>query len=294
MGIAKDVIRVGRIDFLNTLPFFCSEGKRTPLSGASLVPGTPAGLNGKLVSGEIDASIASSLLYAAHPEKFLILPDLCIGASGKSNSVILFSREPLESLGGKTIALSPKSLSAVSLLKILLALRWKIPCNWVPCPMATLEMAEHFPAFLLIGDDALFLNPRPAFVYDLSELWREWTGLPFCFALWQVRRSFSEMHPERVRIFCEELNANLRAGLSDPDRLIRGYPFPSEGDRRFAAGYLRNLEYHLSREMRQGLELFYEYAAEIGLIPEAPELLFFEDRSSLPKGAFLSELGKRS
>jgi chorismate dehydratase len=35
-----------------------------------------------------------------------------------------------------------------------------------------------------------------------------------------------------------------------------------------------NIYYHLDASCREGLQLFYRYAAEIGVLPAAPELCF--------------------
>ena len=42
-------------------------------------------------------------------------------------------------------------------------------------------------AVLLIGDPALMAPRDGLTVTDLATLWREWTGLSFCFAVWVAR-----------------------------------------------------------------------------------------------------------
>jgi chorismate dehydratase len=37
-----------------------------------------------------------------------------------------------------------------------------------------------------------------------------------------------------------------------------------------------NISYELGEAQQEGLRLFYRYAEELGLIPQAPELHFFE------------------
>src|SRR5205823_5914425 len=46
-------------------------------------------------------------------------------------------------------------------------------------------------ALLLIGDSALKARhgvPGKTYIYDLGEVWQQWTGLPTVFALWIARK----------------------------------------------------------------------------------------------------------
>jgi chorismate dehydratase len=73
-------------------------------------------------------------------------------------------------------------------------------------------------AAVLIGDPALRASldqaPRQGLaVHDLGEMWKEWTGLPFVFAVWAARREFVERRPETVaavhRAFLESRDLSL-------------------------------------------------------------------------------------
>src|SRR5690606_39544070 len=60
--------------------------------------------------------------------------------------------------------------------------------SWYDQASAADPVAGGAVAVLRIGDVALRrAAPRERHVYDLGELWAEWTGLPFAFAVWQVR-----------------------------------------------------------------------------------------------------------
>ena len=53
---------------------------------------------------------------------------------------------------------------------------------------------------LVIGDDALVARAelRGSHIHDLGEAWRAWTGLPFVFAVWAVRRAALAAYPAEV------------------------------------------------------------------------------------------------
>ena len=101
-------------------------------------------------------------------------------------------------------------------------------------------------ALLLIGDTALRerMNSQGLFVYDLGELWRELTGLPFVFALWIVTRQAAEKKAGEVRnlaarheiIYLSFANAwDLpRKSLLEPlCREVLIVPFPGGSDGRY-------------------------------------------------------------
>ncbi|MBI4550239.1 MAG: menaquinone biosynthesis protein [Candidatus Omnitrophica bacterium] len=269
--IETSSLRVGKISFLNTLPFF--HGWEARGGGLAFFEGVPSEINERLRRGEIDTAIASSFLYALHPQDFLILPGYCIGSEGPSRSVILFSKCPAERLDGKKIALSSKSLSAATLLKVLLKLRWGLENSFEESPLPAPEMLKRHDAALMIGDDALFYRAPDIYSYDLSEVWREWTGLPFCFALWTVRKSFFERNPQKVRAFSALLGAHLRRNLNRLPEAAAQYVLGAL-EKELVIEYLQSLKYRLEEPLVRGLERFYRLAAQCGLTEREAALNF--------------------
>ena len=47
-------------------------------------------------------------------------------------------------------------------------------------------------AALVIGDRAFALNTKHAYIYDLSAIWKEMTGLPFVFAAWVANKKLPQ------------------------------------------------------------------------------------------------------
>ncbi len=269
----KSVTRVGKIDFLNTLPFFHSWDSSNGQSGIRFVEGYPQQINEKMRNGEIDLGLTSSLFYARHFQDLFVLPSLCIGAYRRSRSVTLYSSKPIESLDGARIGLSAKSLSASSLLKILLKLRWGFENVFEESLLPPEQMLSCYNACLLIGDEALFFRPPGLFAYDLSEIWWQWTGYPFCFALWTVRKSFFEGHVSETKAVFESLERNLVRNLGDIENIVQTSQVPSF-QKTLVAEYLRSLEYRLPEKIKTGLLLFFDYAQKIGLVSSSVPLNF--------------------
>ena len=105
---------------------------------------------------------------------------------------------------------------------------------------------------------------------DLGELWKQTTGLPFVYAFWAGRHG--SLSPRDV----EALQGARNLGLQHADDIARDY-FAAAPDRQaMGAQYLRdNIKYSLGDQERAGLELFYRYAVEAGVISRAAPLRFF-------------------
>jgi hypothetical protein len=65
------------------------------------------------------------------------------------------------------------------------------------------------------------------------------------------------------------------AGAAEPERVARDY-FSDPALQTVGARYLRdNIRYNLGDLERAGLEMFYRYASELGLVQDAGELRFY-------------------
>ena len=113
-------------------------------------------------------------------------------------SVALFTRKPISAV--RAIALDTSSRTSVALVRILCTRRFQISPAFVHQPPDLDNMLASADAALLIGDLALFADPRAhgAEKIDLGAVWTEMTGLPFVWAFWSGR-------PDAVRADTVEL-----------------------------------------------------------------------------------------
>ena len=156
------------------------------------------------------------------------------------------------------------------------------------------EMLARHDAGLVIGDPALQIDRSRYLTLDLAEEWIRYTGKPFVFAFWAVRQQALQkdaLHGDsRPRLSAARSDAYVPApdlaaifqqsrdhGLEPEslDQITREWSPRlglSQGDLR---SYLtENIYYQLDAEWLDGLQLFYRYAAEVGALPVAPEMLF--------------------
>lgn len=276
-------LRVGKIQYLNCLPFYFGLADMLREKGmeteVSFFESYPVEINQALEKGQVDVAPVSSLEYLQHQKDYLLLPDLAIGTRLFARSVLLLSKKKIERLDHAVIALSRESLSSAGLVRILLEKKYHHQNTFEVTDQDPEVMLQKFPAALVIGDQALFCQPKELiYKYDLGELWHSWTGKPFVFALWAVRRDFASGAPEPLKVFAEVLKENLLKNLAGPEDLLKRALGVAPSDKRFCQllGYLVNLQYTLDADMQEGVLRFFELAHEQGLAPAPQPLQFFE------------------
>lgn len=270
-------LSVGHITYANCAPFF--HYLRQAGFEGRIVAGVPSRLNQLLSEGQIDVSPSSSFEYARNWRDYLLLPDLSISSFGPVKSVLLFSPQPLEQLEGQSIALTGESATSVNLLKVLL--KEYVGLGRVEYALADRPVedliAEGRPG-LLIGDRALktaLVERRPGVIHDLGEYWARYTGLPFVFALWILRRDSALRLPDEIRRLMAQLADSSSRAFSSLETLAEQTPereWMSEAD---LVDYWRCMSFGLDAAHLQGLELFCRLCHKQGLLPEMPEFAFF-------------------
>ncbi|GAA3762294.1 menaquinone biosynthetic enzyme MqnA/MqnD family protein [Streptomyces tremellae] len=196
--------RVGHIQFLNCLPLYWGLARTGTLLDLELTKDTPDKLNDQLVRGELDIAPISLVEYLRHADELVAFPDVAVGCDGDVMSCVIVSQVPLDRLDGEKVALGSTSRTAVRLAQLLLSDAHHVNPEYFRCAPDLGLMMQEAPAGVLIGDAALraSLHEAPRLglqVHDLGAMWKEWTGLPFVFALWAARKDFLAREPETVR-----------------------------------------------------------------------------------------------
>ena len=138
----------------------------------------------KLRDGETDIGIIPVITTATIPG-LVVLPDVAIAALNKVRSIQLVSKKPMEEI--RTVAVDTSSRTSVGLTQVLLTKFFGGHRELTPMAPVLGPMLEQCDAGLLIGDPAMVVKTDGLYAYDLAEVWRAKTGLPFVFAVWSVR-----------------------------------------------------------------------------------------------------------
>ncbi len=256
-------MRIGWIDYLNTLPFNFEKTGLNPDFHYDLIKGVPSQINNLLSKKKIDLGFISSAHYIENFSEYLILPDLSISSLNKVRSVIILSDKPLEEIN--EIYLTKASKTSRYLTMVIFKNFLNKNVNY-----RDLEN-EYFldkEAVLLIGDSAIKYAESKKYSYDLSSIWYKKTKLPFVFALWCVRKDFYKENKEEIKKFHKILKESKNKFFENPEKYVNK-------DKK-AVEYLKNLDYCLSSEHLRSLELFSEYLLEINIIQRKPIFLFAE------------------
>ena len=262
---------------MNTKPLIyplLNEEIQTDIALSVDVPSRIAAL---LSKGELEVGLIPIIEYfRANPldTSYCILPDIAIASHGSVKSIQLFSRVPIPEI--RRIGLDTNSRTSITLLKILLAEKYRISPAFTTCrptvnPKTVLQDRQDptFDAILLIGDSALRHLDSAEYSMDLGEAWYQLTGLPFVYACWVAR---TEAQLSNLPTVLVESKVRGIARIPEIAQIeSRKLGLPEE----LCSHYLRHhIKYDLGESEIEGLELFYQYAVKNDLAPPCRSLSF--------------------
>lgn len=272
--------RLGHINFVNCLPLTYGLTNGGFGDNLEVERGVPAYLNELLVNGQLDASPVSSIIYARHSDKLVILPGASISAAGALESILLVAKRPIDQLQQAKIALTAKSATSHCLLKIIMNkaynARPEYSISSLSLDAGVLDEAD---AVLFIGDDALYsYHNRKAdyYYYDIGDEWKKLTGLSMVYALWVINKGFATEKPSLVQMIYEQVTGGFSYGLDHIEdaaaTMIGKVPFTTQQ----ITHYISLLNYKFTPAHQHALLTFYKLAHELGLIEAVPEIKFAE------------------
>ncbi len=287
-GIIRKVmsrLKISAISYLNTAPLMWDfEHGEARAGQVSDDPSTqyeisytiPSACAEALRAGAADIGIIPAAAYTTVPD-LVIIPDVAIAARKAVRSILLVSKIPIANWPTRlrTVALDTSSMTSVALAKILFA-------KWLGGPRDYKAMAPDLDAMLaacdaalLIGDPALQVDRTRYITLDLAEEWQSRTGKSFVFAFWAIRKqALAGRDPAAI---ADAFKKSRDHGLSPKNlETIAQEWAPRLGLTVEAVRiYLtHNIHYYLDPPCIEGLELYYQLGAEVGALPQAPELQF--------------------
>ena len=247
-----DQVRVGCVQYLNAKPLIA------PYDGP-VVFKHPGRLADMLAAGEIDVALVPAFEALRQPG-FPIVDGAAISSRGAVYSVFLAYRGELSEV--RTVHLDPVSRTSNNLLRCLLGeFHGLEPRYETAGRSAEKELAEG-EAMLLIGNHAIRFRSREREgirYLDLGEEWQRQTGLPFAYAVWQIRPEVAE--PEAV---AAALRAVKCAGVRRAREIGREQTcFDAAFGERYLTEYIK---FDLGEEEKRGLLRFRELLEKEGLL----------------------------
>jgi chorismate dehydratase len=240
-------IRISAVSYTNTKPFLYGLQHSAIAEQIDLSLDIPADCAQKLIDDKADIGLipVAATLSLPHWE---IVSAYCIGAVGAVNSVFIFSNCDIKDI--KRVQLDPQSRSSNNLARVLLKNFWQIQPELITDADDYAISTDPHTAFVQIGDRTFGKTDSYPFVYDLSEEWQKFTGLPFVFAAWIANKPIPAE-------FIKEFDAALRLGLAHRTELLKELPHRADFD---LEDYLMHrLDFDLTEDKKTALYLFLGY-----------------------------------
>ncbi|WZY01699.1 menaquinone biosynthesis protein [Bacillus sp. FSL W7-1360] len=264
-------LKVGEIHYANMRPFFeYIDRNKCRTEGMTFIRDVPAQVNEHLATGAVDVAAISSFSYGMHANEYVLLPDLCVSSAGAVHSLLLFSKVPLPSLSGNKVALTTSSETTVHLLKLILKQFYQVDVTYQLMRPQLREMLRDHEAALLIGDDAIVARAQSIapYVYDLGELWYQWTGLPMTYALFAVRKAVAYEKSTLVSALYKQFRESYTEARTNVyAQLSKKMATNHRVARPFWQQYFRDLCYEWSAPQQKGLLYYFQLCYEEGFIP---------------------------
>ena len=245
-------MKVGRVPYLHLEPFYFDMERR----GFELHDMMPSALAPAAERGDIYAAPLPLVDSFRLEDRFQLVGGFGLATTGSSGGVFLYSTKPIEELGGARIGITDEAVTAPALLKVLLTLRYQVR------PEAYVTLEEPHDAFLLIGNRAL-RQRRGArgfpHKYDLGEEWYAWTGLPFVYSRWVVRR---DQDTQKIAVLEDTLYVGLEDGVdalyhqNEPRNDVLMLP-------RHIVEYIQGIRYFLGLSEQKAIDQFRQYLGQL-------------------------------
>lgn len=240
-------INISAVSYANTYPFLYGLLHKMSADVINISLDVPSECAQKLCEGKVDIGLIPVAKINDVPNA-TIISEYCIGAVGAVKTVLLMSQVPLEEI--HEVFLDSESRTSVNLVKVLAKHYWKKNWQWQQAPK-TFPIANMHQSIVLIGDKTSQHRKDYPYIYDLAEIWFEFTRKPFVFAVWVANTKL----PDK---FIKSFNSALSFGLYNIDSALDVYAQDSQ--REELKDYLTNyISYDLDLKKKEGMDLFLKY-----------------------------------
>lgn len=236
-------IKVSAVAYTNTLPFIYGITRSEVSDEIEMSRDVPSECARKLIHHEADLGILP--VGALHDVRdYHIVSDYCIGADGAVDSVFIFSDKPIDEI--QTLRLDAQSRTSNTLAQVLLRYHWKHD--------VLLLTAGEADAYVEIGDRTFGKKERYPHYYDLAKEWKDFTGLPFVFAVWVANKKLEAG-------FLERFNEALAYGVTHRKEVAEALPKRADFD--YVKYLSENIDFRFDEQKKIAVSDFLALRAEI-------------------------------
>ncbi len=242
----------------------------------------PSECAAELANGTADIGLIPIASYATIPG-LAVIPGCTIASIDRVRSILLVVRQSPGVHAVKTVAADTSSLTSVAYTQILFRRVWQAAPEFIPHPPNLDQMLSRCDAALLIGDPALAAledamiretrtGERLEYI-DLAHEWRQHTSTPWVSAFWAVRQQALPSESRAITSVVDDFLHSRDHGLRHIGDIAAEWTTKIALSQDAIRRYLtENIHYVLDQDCRDGMSLFFEYAAQCGALPAAPAI----------------------
>jgi len=272
----KHLLGVSEASYLRPLTY----GLEAPDSPFELLVDLPAETAIKFREGtkNLRCAFLSPIDYARHGADYRIVPDVGVSSSSRTETVQLFIKQGLRNI--RTLSVDVRVTSEIILAKIILTEKFPnltssdAGIQFVPMLPKLDEMLAKADAALIVDFHPQERSPEGMFALDLVDEWNDLTGLPYVHGFWVGRDD-----PETGELVPYLVQAKQN-GLRNIEELARQLAQRLNLPIDIAVEYFSSFSFKLGGEEQEGLSEFIRYAFFHGVLPDVPDISFFELDSS--------------
>lgn len=240
LPIMESKIQISLVSYTNTLPFLRAFQKEGSHHKFELIPAIPSECV-ELFKNDVSQVSLLPIGALGDLEDFEVISQYGIACDGAVRTVKLLSNVPIEEV--KHIDFDFHSRTSVQLASILLQEYWKINPQ---CQHNKDVCNTQADAILAIGDKVIDLESKYKYGYDLGEIWKHHTGLPFVFAAWVSKSNIATSVGNELNRIFRDLEQDLEIIRSEELTLK---PWTDKYFTEF-------IQYKLTEQHLKGMDLF--------------------------------------
>lgn len=283
-------LRISAIRFLNPAPLMWDFEHPPELNRLTvrydIHRSMPSECAAEFAAGAADIGLIPIAAYATIPN-LAVIPGCTIASVDRVRSIVLVVKHPDGLAAVRRVAADSDSRTSNAYAQIIFRKFYNRDPEFIPHSPDLNAMLSNCDAAILIGDPALLALEDQAARYkrtgeqleyiDLAEEWIRHTSVPWVSAFWAVRpQAIYESRISAASIVSDFLQSRDH-GMANIEALVHEWtprlPLSSETIQTYLT---RNIHYVLDEACIHGIEVFFRYAAECGVLPPAPHLRFLE------------------
>lgn len=247
---------------------------------------TPSQCAKELANGTADIGLIPIAACATTPN-LAILPGCAVASLNRVRSIILVVKHPDGIRAIRRVAADTASQTSNAYAQIIFRKFLGTDPEFIPHPPDLDAMLKDCDAAILIGDPALLAledqvsrltrtGQRLEYL-DLAHVWKQHTGTPWVSAVWAILPETIEAAKLTAHQVVEDFVQSRDHGMAHVEDLVREWApriaVPAATIRTYLS---TNIHYVLDEDCLAGMELFFRYAAECNVLPQAPPLRWLE------------------